>query len=158
MKRDRRKSANRGFRQGDRKRDKWGLCKDCGLPAAFRRDRCSKWRYFGNWVFARQTAALQEGKPDVPVEHGKLVRLPGTVGRFQFRLYAAVSPALARARVSLTPASSATSVPRLAPWQRDERAAPRQLLRALRSFTAQGLFPGSGPCAPQARSDSPAAR
>jgi hypothetical protein len=29
-------------------------------------------------------AALREGNPDVPVEHGKLIRLPGTVGRFQF--------------------------------------------------------------------------
>jgi len=26
----------------------------------------------------------KEGAPDLPIEHGKLIRLPGTVGRFQF--------------------------------------------------------------------------
>ena len=84
MKKDRRKPEHRGFRQGERKTDRWGLCKECGAPTAFRCDRCENWRCFGNWVFARQMAALREGRPDVPVEHGKLVRLPGTVGRFQF--------------------------------------------------------------------------
>jgi hypothetical protein len=29
-------------------------------------------------------ATLREGAPDFPVEHGKLIRLPGTAGRFQF--------------------------------------------------------------------------
>jgi hypothetical protein len=56
---------------------RWGLCKECGAPTAFRCDRCAHWRCFGNWVFARQMAALREGKPDGRVEHGKLVRLPG---------------------------------------------------------------------------------
>jgi hypothetical protein len=84
VKRDRRKPAHRGFRQGKRKTDKWGACKQCGLPAAFRCDRCGNWRCFGSWVVARQMATLREGAPDFPVEHGKLIRLPGAVGRFQF--------------------------------------------------------------------------
>jgi hypothetical protein len=41
-------------------------------------------------------ATLREGAPDFPVEHGKLVRLPGTIGRFQFRLHAAVSASTSR--------------------------------------------------------------
>ena len=67
--RDRRRHANRGFRQGKRKTDKWGPCKQCGLPAAFRCDRCGNWRCFGSWVVARQMAILREGASDFPVEH-----------------------------------------------------------------------------------------
>jgi hypothetical protein len=31
-------------RQGLRKRDRWGLCKECGTPSAFRCSRCHNWR------------------------------------------------------------------------------------------------------------------
>ena len=48
MKKDRRKPEHRGFRQGERKSDRWGLCKECGAPTSFRCDRCNNWRCFGS--------------------------------------------------------------------------------------------------------------
>lgn len=33
-----------GKRQGRRKRDRWGPCKECGVPTGLRCSRCKSWR------------------------------------------------------------------------------------------------------------------
>ncbi len=87
MKRDRRHPSNRGFRQGARKGDRWGLCTVCGVPSSMRCDRCGRWRCdaFKAWTLASGHVADGTPLPERLGPHGKLRRLPRTVGRYAFR-------------------------------------------------------------------------
>lgn len=81
---DRRKPEHRGFRQGERKRDRWGPCSACEMPAAYRCDRCGRWRCNGDRWWARAALSGSEPLPPKAGVHGKLRRLPGQRGRFQW--------------------------------------------------------------------------
>jgi hypothetical protein len=62
-------------RQGKRKRDRWGPCKECGLPSEHRCDVCGNWRCFG--VRAAFYAA--------GIEHGALRKVKGSLGLYRFK-------------------------------------------------------------------------
>ena len=82
-------------------------------------------------------AALREAKPDVPVEHGKLVRLPGTIGRFQF----VCTPRCRPRRLDTQPMTP------------HRRPGPSSAIRLAASWAAKGSSPArTSPAVPCRRS------
>jgi hypothetical protein len=81
MTRDRRQAGYRAFRQGKRAGDRWGPCAVCTAPTSYRCDRCERWTCNGDWNWSRAMAGHPLRNAGT---HGRLRKLPGTVGRWQW--------------------------------------------------------------------------